>query len=154
MNSLRPAAEDDLASLLEIENRIHVAPWTVEGFRAELGKPFSHVLVLTDDETDQIYMGYTVFWVLDDECRILNVGVDLPYRGLGYGQKLVLGCIQIALREGAKRVVLEVRKSNEAALQLYQKLNFTITQVRKAFYSNGEDAYIMDLPLEGGASEF
>jgi ribosomal protein S18 acetylase RimI-like enzyme len=42
-----------------------------------------------------------------------------------------------------------VRKSNQAAIQLYHSAQFVITHVRKGFYSNGEDAYHMSLALQG-----
>jgi [ribosomal protein S18]-alanine N-acetyltransferase len=152
--SLRPATEDDIISIAAIESRVHRAPWSAESFKAELIKPFCRFYALTDDETDEKIAGYIVCWILDRECRVLNVAVDLPYRGLGFGKKLVRAVIQTALEEDANRAGLEVRKSNVAALQLYQSIGFTITQVRKEFYSDGEDAYMMDLPLEGTRADF
>lgn len=148
-SSLRPATADDLAAVMEVEAKVHLAPWTRDHFEAELGKPYSQTLLLTDDETDSQILGYIVFWILMDETQILNVAVDLPYRGLGYAQKLVRQVIQLALKQGAKRVILEVRKSNTPAIQLYQKVGFAITQLRRGGYSNGEDAYLMTLPLDG-----
>ncbi len=50
--SLRPASDDDLAQVLEIENKSYPLPWTAEAFTQELEKPYSSFLVLTDDETD------------------------------------------------------------------------------------------------------
>jgi ribosomal-protein-alanine N-acetyltransferase len=105
---------------------------------------------MTDEETDSIVGAYVVFWEMGDELQILNVAVDLPYRGLGLAQKLIRKVVDLGLKKGSKRVVLDVRKSNNAAIQLYQKLGFTIQTVRKAFYSNSEDAYgmILDLTVE------
>jgi ribosomal-protein-alanine N-acetyltransferase len=145
--SPREASSDDLAQLAQIESRVHVAPWSVSAFQGELEKPYSHTLVMTDEETDQVIGGYLVFWVMGEEAQILNVAVDLPYRGIGLAQKLIRKVIDLGLRKDLKKVVLDVRKSNAAAIQLYQKLGFTIHSVRKAFYSNGEDAYAMVLDL-------
>lgn len=148
--SPREASVDDLPELVRIESAVHIAPWSDAGFKGELDKPFSHTLVMTDEETDAIVGGYLVFWEMGEEFHILNVAVDLPYRGIGLAQKLIRKVIDLGLRKGAKRVVLDVRKSNSAAIQLYQKLGFTIQTVRKAFYSNGEDAYgmVLDLTVE------
>lgn len=145
--SIRPAAIDDLDLLVEIEKRVHPAPWTKEHFAAELEKPYAKLWVMTDDETDSIIAGYISLWMLDDSLQILNVAVDLKFRGLGFAQVLIRKAIDEALREEMKRIHLEVRKSNTAAIALYQKLGFDTVQVRKGFYSNGEDAYIMDLIL-------
>jgi ribosomal-protein-alanine N-acetyltransferase len=153
-HSLRPATPDDLPALLQIERRVHVAPWTLEHFQAELEKPYAQVLVVTDDETDTVIAGYIVFWLMMDECQILNVAVDLPYRGLGYAKEMVRRAVSMAMKKNLKRTVLEVRKSNQSAVQLYQRLGFTITQVRRAFYSNGEDAYQMTLFTEEDGVRF
>ena len=147
--SLRPAVEDDIPQILEIERRVHVAPWTEENFRAELAKPYCEFLVCTDDETDSVIRGYIIFWFMFEECQILNVATDLPYRGQGYAKQMVRRATTMAIQKGVRKTTLEVRKSNGPAIQLYQALGFSIVHVRKNFYSNGEDAYQMSLPLEG-----
>jgi ribosomal-protein-alanine N-acetyltransferase len=40
-------------------------------------------------------------------------------------------------------MTLEVRVSNKAALRLYKKCGFTIQGLRKRYYRNSEDAYVM-----------
>lgn len=147
--SLRPATLEDLDAVVKIENQVHAAPWTEEHFRAELTKPYSQFLVFTDDESDSIIAGYLVFWVMFDECQILNLATSLNYRGLGLAKQMIQKVVSIALKKGIKKVVLDVRKSNSPAIQLYQRVKFSITHIRKGFYSNGEDAYQMTLNLEG-----
>lgn len=152
--SLRPATLEDLPAVLEIERKAHLAPWGEENFKGELEKPYCQFWVLTDDETDEQIAGYIVFWVMFDEAQILNVVVDLPYRGLGYAQNMISRAIQVATKKEAKRLTLEVRKGNLPAIQLYQKMGFTIQQIRKQFYSNGDDAYFMVLSLTGDDIQF
>lgn len=154
-SSIRPATPEDLLPLVEIERRCHVAPWTEENFRAELAKPYCQVWLMTDDETDSQIIGYVVFWMLMDQAEVLNVVVDLPYRGLGHAKRMLQKVITTAARrDDLKRVILDVRKSNTPAVQLYQRLGFTIRQVRKGFYSNGEDGYQMTLELSGPRIDF
>lgn len=145
---MRPAVEEDLSQLVEIEKRCHRAPWTRDHFLAELQKDFARLYVLTDDETDTTVHAYICFWLLD-ECSIQNVVVDLSSRGMGYGEKLVRQAVNEALKKALPKVRLEVRKSNDPAVQLYQKVGFTICRVQKSFYSDGEDAYVMELDLTG-----
>lgn len=147
--SLREATADDLPRLVEIEDRVHVAPWTEAHFEEELAKPYSETLLYTDDETDEVIVGYVVFWLMFDECQILNVAVDLPFRRRGFAQRLIGKALQMALQKNIRRIFLNVRKSNIEAIQLYQGLKFGITHVRKGFYSDGEDAYEMTLDLTG-----
>lgn len=147
--SLRPFSEDDLEQILRVEQGSHPNPWTREHFEAELAKPYSRILVLTDDETDTEILGYIVFWVLMRDCQILNVVVDLKYRGKGYAQMMLRKALSIAMKDDAKRAILDVRKSNLPAIQLYQKVGFLTNRIQKGFYSNGEDAYQMILEFEG-----
>ncbi len=145
--SPRPASHDDLDQILEIEKKAYPLPWTREAFSEEFKKPYSHFLVLTDDETDSIIAGYTVFWIVFDECTIQNVTVNLEYRGLQFGTKIVRLVIDEAMHANCKKVLLEVRKYNDAAIKLYQKAGFFIEHIKKGFYQNGEDAYSMALFL-------
>ncbi len=149
--SLRPATEDDLASLAELESRLQIAPWTADHFRTEMAKPYSNVWILTDDETDAVVHGYLVFWLMPDACQVLNIAVDLPHRGLGLAQLMLRRAIDQAIKQNLEKATLEVRKSNVPALQLYQSLNFTIDHIRKNFYSNGEDAYQLTLRINDDA---
>lgn len=146
--SLRPASADDLATVLEIERRSYPLPWTEESFRQEMEKPFARFFVLTDDETDSVVAGYIVFWLMFDECHILNVTVHPDWRGLKLGTRLVQQTINEAVKREAKRVFLEVRKSNTGAVAFYQSFNFYIDHVKKAFYADGEDAYFMQIFLD------
>ncbi len=146
--SLRPATEEDLSKVVEIEKRVHIAPWQESHFSSELSKPYCQFLVLTDDETDSLIAGYIVCWMMAEECQVLNIAVDLPFRRLGFASLMIRKCIQLAESKGINKITLEVRKSNAAAVQLYQSLNFNILHIRKGFYSNGEDAYHMSLSLD------
>ena len=147
MYSVRPATEDDLDQLTAIEARVHKAPWSRDHFKSELEKDYAKLWLLTDDETDSIIVGYISFWLLFDELQVLNVAVDLPYRGMGYAKLLVRKSIDEAMRDHIPKARLEVRETNEAAFHLYQKIGFQVTQTRKGFYSDGESAKVMELVL-------
>ncbi len=152
--SLRPMIEADLPRVLSIEHAVHVAPWTQGHFKGEMDKPYSQVWVLTDDESDSEIFGYVVFWEMGESFEILNIAVALSARGLGYAKKMLQYVVRAALAKNAKRLILDVRKSNLPAIALYQRSGFTITQLRKGFYSNGEDAYSMNLELDGEKIDF
>ena len=152
--SLRPATPDDLDAILVIETKVHSAPWTKEHFEAEWSKPYSTTWLLTDDETDAKVFGYVVFWFMEDSVEILNIAIDLDHRGLGWAKLILQNVIREGVKREAKRLILDVRKSNLPATGLYQRAGFAITQYRKAFYSNGEDAYHMTLELDGTSIYF
>jgi ribosomal-protein-alanine N-acetyltransferase len=152
--SIRPATLDDLDGILAIEERVHLAPWTRANFEGEFQKPYSTTWVLTDDDTDSELFGYATFWSMGESLEILNIAIDVPHRGLGLAKLILQHVIREGLKQGAKLLILDVRKSNLPAVGLYQRAGFVITQYRKAFYSNGEDAYHLTLPLDGASLDF
>ncbi len=152
--SIRPGDDGDLNEIVAIEKLCQPAPWGAQQFKTELEKPYSKLLVLTDDETDSVMAGFIVYWKLMNEAEILDVCIHPDFRNRGFGKKLVRQVVSEGVREGLTRLLLDVRKSNQAAVHLYQGLGFVITQIRKQFYSNGEDAYTMSLDLQGARVEF
>jgi len=147
--SIRPASEDDVQKVSEIDHQIQPSFWTAQQFAEEMNKPYSRFLVVTDDETDELISGYLVFWIFLDEVQVHTIGVAPSFRGQGFAKRLLKQAIREGLQANCRQVSLEVRKGNLAAIQLYQGLGFTITQVRKGFYTDGEDAYQMCLSLIG-----
>ncbi|MBD3230845.1 MAG: GNAT family N-acetyltransferase, partial [Candidatus Lokiarchaeota archaeon] len=79
--------------------------------------------------------------------HISSIAVLPKYRNLGYGEKLLDRLLKL-FREHNKIIIrLEVRVSNEKAIKLYKKFGFKISKVKKHYYSNNEDAYLMKLKL-------
>jgi len=80
----------------------------------------------------------------NSQVDIDNVAVDKEYRGLGIGSRILAAFKDTAENNSINRIFLEVRKSNKAAIGLYEKYGFNIESVRKEYYSDPtEDGYIM-----------
>ncbi len=146
--SLRPATTDDVDAVVKIENLSYKRPWTEGHFSEEVDKKGSYFLVYTDDETDEVVAGYIVFRDLGQETQILNIVVALEWRGLGMATRLLRFAINEAHRLNHKRVFLEVRTSNDAAIKLYNKIGFIDGGIRRKFYEDGEDARMYYLSIE------
>lgn len=151
--SLRPLSLDDpeeLQRLVRIDQKIQKYPWKASQFLEET-RVGGAILVLTDDETDEKIAGYVVYRVYSEtqEVELLQLGVALEYRGLGYGLKLGRQVVQVGLDSQCTRILLNVRTDNKSAIEMYQKLKFVITGTRKGFYSDGDSAYQMELNLSG-----
>ena len=77
--------------------------------------------------------------------HVTSISVLRTYRRLGIANKLMLQS-QRAMKETFKAtfISLHVRKSNRAALGLYRDtLGFTVKDIEKSYYADGEDAYFM-----------
>ena len=85
---------------------------------------------------------------LTDEAHITGIGVRTSHRGLGIGELLLIGAIELSYQRGSRVVTLEVRVSNYVAQSLYRKYLFEDAGIRKRYYvDNNEDALIMTTPV-------
>ncbi|MGH7645031.1 MAG: ribosomal protein S18-alanine N-acetyltransferase [Gemmatimonadales bacterium] len=123
-----------------IERDAFSDPWPERDFRdcVTAGVPF---LVAT---VDRSVAGYLVARHAADEGEILNLGVERGRRGQGIGRALVRAVLRDLHGRGAAAVYLEVRASNAAARQLYDRLGFHEVGRRKGYYHRPpEDAIIL-----------
>ncbi len=79
-----------------------------------------------------------------DVGHILAIAVDESYRRQGVGSSLIITAIDRLKNNGANKVKLEVRVSNEAAQKFYKKIGFQPEEVVPSYYSDGEDAISME----------
>ncbi len=95
-------------------------------------------------ETDQKIIGFAVAVMRNsNQGHIVSIAIDPEYRNLKFGSRLLSQLITALKEQGALMIGLEVRVSNEIAQKLYKKFNFHIKEVKKDYYSNGENAYLM-----------
>ena len=140
--SIREMREEDLDRVMEIEKEAFTPPWSREAFLLELTKNLlaKYIVVLVDGEV----VGYGGIWLILDEGHITNIAVDQKHRGLGIGNRLLEGLIQLCIDRNIRAMTLEVRKSNEIAKSLYKKYGFQEYGIRPKYYQdNNEDAIIM-----------
>lgn len=93
-------------------------------------------------ETDDKVVGFITAVDLKETCDILSVVVDPDYRGQLVASNLIDYLIS-ELDEDLRLITLEVASKNKAALNLYEKFGFEIVNVRKHYYPDGDDAYLM-----------
>ncbi|KDQ64253.1 hypothetical protein JAAARDRAFT_166310 [Jaapia argillacea MUCL 33604] len=86
----------------------------------------------------------------DPHGHVTSISVLRSYRRLGLAKKLMVQSQEaMATIYRAKYVSLHVRKSNRAALGLYKdSLGFSVHDIEKKYYADGEDAYAMRLSLK------
>ena len=93
-------------------------------------------------EIDDVIVGFIIATDLVETCDILSLIVDPEYRNRKIATNLIDYLIS-ELDENLKLITLEVRANNTAAIHLYDKFGFEVVNVRKKYYSNGDDAYLM-----------
>jgi ribosomal-protein-alanine N-acetyltransferase len=133
---------DDIPDVHEIERASFPVPWPAYAFRQEIeGNRLARYLVArVGDET----VAYAGIWLMVDEAHVTTFAVMPSWRRHGVGGRLLLELFRVARDVGATVATLEVRLSNAAARNLYQRFGFRPVGVRPRYYSdNGEDALIM-----------
>ncbi len=142
---IRKMSEEDIKDLAQLEKECFSVPWSEKSLREELDKDNARFFVLKTDET---ILGYIGANNICGEVYITNVAVKEEFRGRGLGERLVRYLTVHSLFEGAQLVTLEVRRSNSAAIALYEKCGFKKAGERKSFYSKPcEDALIYTIDL-------
>ena len=144
--TVREMTESDIKDIAELEKECFSEPWSENSLRDELTNETARFYVLRDGED---LLGYIGANNICNEVYITNVAVNSKYRGKGYGKILVNHLIKQSEAERAFFITLEVRKSNENAIALYEKCGFKLIGERKNFYSKPtEDALIYTYYIE------
>lgn len=139
---IRPMTLDDLPRIMEIENKVFVAPWTEAQFVYELTQnPVATVMVLA--YADQV-IGLVDFWITFDSATINQIAIDPDLQGKNLGTLIMEDTIaRISGVDEVKTITLEVRTKNEKAINFYLKHHFDILFTKRNYYDNGDDAYYM-----------
>ena len=150
---IRRCEERDLVSVTEI-NMIalpeHYSDYFFESILRELPEAFIIAEInnrIVGYIMCKIEFGFTNFRKLGfvKKGHVVSVAVLPEHRGKGLGKALMLEAINGVMNRKSDEIYLEVRKSNESAIKMYQKLGFHIKSKLRAYYRDGEDAYLMAL---------
>ena len=93
-------------------------------------------------EKDDQVVGFILATDLQETCDILSVVVDPNYRRMKIASNLIDYLISV-LDENLKLITLEVSTKSTPALKLYDQFGFEVVNIRKKYYQNGDDAYLM-----------
>jgi len=141
---VRTMVSEDLSRVCVLERAAQPSPWSLEQFVHELALPHSRLMVA---ELDGTISGYLCAWEVAGELEIQNVVTDPQFRRRGVAAALLEELLDYALGQALQRLLLEVRRHNHAAIALYRRYGFSDCGVRHGYYSNGEDALLMERSL-------
>ncbi|KIY49362.1 acyl-CoA N-acyltransferase [Fistulina hepatica ATCC 64428] len=152
--NIRPATVDDLQGMqaCNLQNLPENYSMKYYLYHALTWPSLSYV---AEDQKGRI-VGYILAKMEEDvpeggvpHGHVTSISVLRSYRRLGLAKKLMLQSQEaMASIYRAEYVSLHVRKSNRAALSLYRDtLGFTVKDIEKKYYADGEDAYAMQMNL-------
>ena len=137
------SSPSDLDDIVRIEALTFTKPWTREMYLAELEhRDVSRFYIARDAVGEAV--GFCSCWQIIDEIHINNLAVLPEHRRAGVATALLNRVLSDGATRGAHRATLEVRRSNGPALQLYERCGFSVTAVRRGYYTHpDEDALVL-----------
>ena len=142
-----PLTLAQLDAVLDVECRAYSHPWTRGNFTDAMASGYQAQLLMAGDQL----LGYFVAMLGVEEVHLLNITVAPAHQKQGWARVLLDALALWARGQGAQWLWLEVRVSNERALQVYQTHGFRRVGERKRYYptpaGQREDAVVMSLPL-------
>ena len=146
MNKISLLSTTDLRDAWHIEQASHAFPWSAKTFADNHGERYLNFKLTVDERL----AAYAITQTVLDEATLFNIAVHPDFQRHGLGRELLQFLIGELENRGILTLWLEVRKSNFAAIALYQSLGFNEVSVRRDYYpaaQGREDAIIMALPM-------
>ncbi|MEM9165362.1 MAG: ribosomal protein S18-alanine N-acetyltransferase, partial [Cyanobacteria bacterium P01_F01_bin.4] len=142
-----------IPAVLALDSRCLGGLWSADSYQREIDSPNSELFVLTQAAeaptrwpprlSSLNLIGVGCLWAILEEAHVTTLAIDPDYQHHKLGQRLLIQLLQTACRRQLTHATLEVRVSNQTALNLYQKFDFRVAGRRKKYYSDGEDALIL-----------
>jgi ribosomal-protein-alanine N-acetyltransferase len=138
----------DIPSILNIALVEGEPKWSAGGLTDALGSGYL-ALVACHNDVDGEVVSYAIASYLFEQGDVQNVVVAPTWRGQGLGKKVMRSLIDAVTLEGVETLFLEVRCSNQVAINLYQSMGFQRIQKRRGYYPGvdgaREDALVFSL---------
>lgn len=130
----------DIPFIVELEKRCLGTTLGREMLEADVESEMNHSYVY--EESGRI-IGYVSLVFDGYAVEILNFCVDIPYQNQGRGTRFLCEILDMYYRLNAISFILEVRRGNQRANHIYEKLGFQPLRLRKGYYADGEDAVVL-----------
>ncbi|KYC53992.1 MAG: putative N-acetyltransferase [Candidatus Methanofastidiosum methylothiophilum] len=137
---VRTVEADDLYKVIDIEYQNFDYPYPPEIINFLYESYRDTFLVV---ETNKAIIGFVIGIVQKKEGHILVIAIKDEYKKKGIGTFLMKKLIEVYEKKGITQLKLEVRTSNLAAITMYKRLGFKITNRLRHYYENGEDGFLL-----------
>ena len=142
---LRAPQPADVRALALAEVECFEDPWPEPFFVSELYAPARFHRVLVDPGGELVAYLFTAWQYLD--LHILKVATRRRFRRTGLGRRLMELAEEHAREMEGETLTLEVRKTNIAAIGMYEALGYEHAGVRPGYYADLSDALVMTKTL-------
>lgn len=141
---------EHIAEVAELEKRCFSMPWQEQQFKLAFEQ---HVFSIFGLRQKGALVAYVAVYHTPYELEILNIATHPDHRRQGLGKRLLGLMLQIGVKMGIETSVLEVRRSNAAAIALYESYGYAQCGVRRHYYTDtNEDALVYTKSLQEDAA--
>jgi ribosomal-protein-alanine N-acetyltransferase len=137
------AKKEDLEEIHEIEVASFPDPWSVDSLWAFASDEQVRTLIAVRDMESGELVGYYALQYVLDEAEIAVIAVKRKFRRQGIGRRLLEEIKSFAIGQKIRKIHLEVRSENEAAVHLYRSFGFVEVGRRKNYYEAPKDDAIL-----------
>jgi ribosomal-protein-alanine N-acetyltransferase len=116
----------------------------------ELARPWARIWIARRDKKA---VAFVLAWHVADELHVLDIATTPAARRTGLARRLMDHALEYARANAVRHLLLEVRRSNTAAIKLYRACGFFAMGLRPRYYPDEEDAVEMALLLDPTSGE-
>lgn len=145
-----PITPDNYQAAFALQVSCHRHHWSEPVFADCLTDIYFAEQAFEQNEAQGEVCGYFIGLLVAGEATLMDIGLATEKRGRGWGLALLERFLLCCRERRAGCVWLEVRASNQTAINLYQRAGFELIETRKNYYPLGEgreDALVMRLVL-------
>jgi ribosomal-protein-alanine N-acetyltransferase len=147
---VRPATAADLDAVVELEETcLGDDAWSRGLVEQGIADALPTVLYLVV-EVDGRVVGHAVASAAGDDAELQRIAVTPAYRRRSLASLLLAAVEARVARDGATRLLLEVREDNTAAAAFYESRGFVEVGRRRGYYRDGAAAVVLGKKVDRG----
>lgn len=134
--SIVKMTERHIDAVFNLAQESRLSFWSAADYRKEIVRTDAVCLVAEPDDSNRELVGFIVarLIMIETYAEVNNIAVNFANRRSGIGDKLFRELLKYCISNNLDRILLEVRASNEAAVNFYRKTGFEVIGIRKNFY--------------------
>ena len=141
---LQPVRWWDVPDLVVLERVLFQEDaWSEPTWWGELAQGPARRYLLDRDPASGAVRGYAGVALNGPDADVMTIAVAPTAQGRGLGRRLTQALVDVAADAGASQLLLEVRADNLPAQRLYAGTGFQRIAVRRRYYQDGVDAWIL-----------
>ena len=135
----RVMERSDVSHVVEIEKASHLHPWSEKNFLDCLEQQYWNYVLLDVGSLSQI-VGHCIVMPGVEELHLLNITIQPDFRRQKIASRALSAIEDIGFTHHYLKMILEVRRSNESAIKMYDSLGYVLIGARKDYYPMGKDS--------------